>query len=193
MHMTSRTRRRTSKRRPARPNLRALTVAEKAALLDSLLAADGELRARAEALAEEQLQQVDRVVIADEVAWNLQTLSHELIDGRAGRQPGIGYVEPTEAAWELLDEECEPFLEDLARRVDTGHATAGREIGLGLLAGLYECRGFSKDGAVLSWAEDFPAEHAGAVVDRMRRLGIGPTPEEVEQVAPDWQGHLVRR
>src|SRR5680860_432953 len=108
MHMTSRTRRRTSKRRPARPNLRALTVAEKAALLDSLLAADGELRARAEALAEEQLQQVDRVVIADEVAWNLQTLSHELIDGRAGRQPGIGYVEPTEAAWLSLIHISEP-------------------------------------------------------------------------------------
>lgn len=37
----------------------------------------------------------------------------------AGRQ-GWGYVEPTEAAWELLEGALNPFLDEMRRRVELG-------------------------------------------------------------------------
>ena len=59
---------------------------------------------------------------------------------RAGPQWGGGYVDPREAADELLAEVVEPYLDDLDRRARRQARGAATEIGLGLLRGLYSGR-----------------------------------------------------
>jgi hypothetical protein len=64
--------------------------------------------------------------------------------GRAGRQWGGGYVEPHEAAYELLAEVVQPYLDDLERRARARSQHAATEIGLSLLLGLYKRAGGSR-------------------------------------------------
>ena len=62
---------------------------------------------------------VDSESIADEVKTALLDLDIDQLNGRAGRQRS-GYVKPTEAAWELLEEQLQPFLDDLKRHIALG-------------------------------------------------------------------------
>jgi hypothetical protein len=71
---------------------------------------------------------------------------------RAGPQWGGGYVDPNEAADEMLYEVVQPYLEDLERRARIGAVQAAREIGLGVLMGLYACRDEDDNDRVLTHA-----------------------------------------
>ena len=84
--------------------LDALSTAEKAAVLDELLAARPDLREPAEAYAAQVMTDADRSAVADDVEDALQGLGIEELNTRAGYRPGRGYVHPAEAADEILDE-----------------------------------------------------------------------------------------
>ena len=101
-----------------------LSAAEKAAVLDELLAARPDLREPAEAYAVQVMTDTDRSAVADDVEDGLQGLDIEELNTRAGHQPGRGYVHPAEAADEILDETLQPFLDDLQRRADLGTRSA---------------------------------------------------------------------
>ena len=116
----------------------ALSLAEKGELLDELLSARPELREQAEALAGRRLVGADRSVVADDVESSLRYHDADELNGRAGYQPGRGYVGPGEAADEILDEALQPFLDDLTRRRELGMAAT--ELAVGILCGLYACR-----------------------------------------------------
>jgi hypothetical protein len=90
--------------------LDALTAAEKGQLLDELLTARPELREHAEALAMRRMLAEDRSTVADDVESALGFHDIDELNGRAGYHPGRGYVDPGEAADEILDEALQPFL-----------------------------------------------------------------------------------
>jgi hypothetical protein len=46
-----------------------------------------------------------------------------------------GYVEPTEAAWELVEEAVMPFIEDIKRRVEAGQQEAALNTCVGVILG----------------------------------------------------------
>lgn len=48
-----------------------------------------------------------------------RAMDYDDLNARAGRHEW-GYVEPTEAAWEILEETVEPFREDMKRHLDLG-------------------------------------------------------------------------
>jgi hypothetical protein len=75
---------------------------EKAAVLDELVAGDLELKDRAERAARARLAQVDTDDVTNAVVAALLALDQEDLAARAGRMR-YGYVEPTEAAWSLLE------------------------------------------------------------------------------------------
>jgi hypothetical protein len=52
----------------------------------------------------------------------------------------VGYVDPGQAADEILDEALQPFLDDPARRGELGMMPAAVELAVGILQGLYRCR-----------------------------------------------------
>lgn len=63
----------------------------------------------------------------------------EELPAHAGRTR-YGYVEPAVAAWWLLEQAVEPWLEDITRRATLGLSDAARRLGLGVLQDLYYVR-----------------------------------------------------
>jgi len=95
-----------------------------------------------------------------------------------------GYVEPTEAAWWLLEQALEPWLEDVARRARLGLEGAPRQLGLAILEGLERVGDHSGDTErLLSWAPDFPGEAADSVLRALTDVGIELTDAERARVA----------
>lgn len=173
---------------PRRGEATALAVssdAEKAAVLDGLVASDHALGQLAERVALLRLASVDIDEVADAVAAALLALDQEELLVHAGRRR-YGYVEPTEAAWWLLEQAVEPWLEDTARRAGLGLAEAALRLGLGILQGLQRISDRTlNDDLLLGWAPDFPCETADRVTTALADAGIEATDVELARVAPD--------
>jgi hypothetical protein len=165
--------------------LDALTSAEKGELLGELLAARPELREQAEALVERRLVDEDRSAVAAELEYGLRRHDIDELTGRAGYHPGTGYVDPGEAADEILDEALQPFLDDLARRGELGMTAAVAELAVGILCGLYACRDASSE-SLLEYSPDYPIERAADVVGRCAKLGIELPVDDLLELVPEW-------
>jgi hypothetical protein len=171
------------------PALNALNLAEKGELLDTLLTARPELREQAEDLAGRRLVDEDRSVVADEVESALRFHDIDELNGRAGYHPGRGYVDPGEAAGEILDEALQPFLDDLARRSELGMNAAAVELAVGIVCGLYACREAGSE-SLLEYSPDYAVERAGDVVDRCAELRVALPVDDLLEAVPDWGGLL---
>ena len=167
----------------------ALSAAEKAAVLDELLAARPDLREPAEAYAVQVMTDTDRSAVADDVEDGLQGLDIEELNTRAGHRPGRGYVHPAEAADEILDETLQPFLDDLQRRADLGVGSASVELAVGILLGLYNCRHGNSE-TVLEYSPDYAAERASAVLSDCAKLGVELPAAELLDLMPEWSALL---
>jgi hypothetical protein len=176
----------TRRKKAAHPHVSALSPSEKGAVLDELLSRNPALLEAAEEAARRLLATVDPGAVADDVESALMSHSHEEIGDRAGYHPGEGYVEPTQAAWDILGEAFEVFVTDIERLVALGHKEAARATALGVLGGLRRCEDGPSEDTVLSWAEDFPGEAAGQVMRLLKDADIAVTAGEVEAVAPGW-------
>ena len=98
-----------------------------------------------------------------QIEAEIRALDYDDLNGRAGRHEW-GYVEPTQAAWEILEETLEPFLEDMKRHVEVGLEAEALEILKGMVLGCYRLSERT-GGDVLEWAPDFPAEAAGNALE----------------------------
>jgi hypothetical protein len=159
-----------AKRSPASGRPQALDRAqpdEAASVLRMLLARHPELAEEAGEIARELIAAVDVEAVAREIERTVLGLPVQAIGTRTGRQPW-GYVEPTEAAWALLGDAVEPFLDELRRRIELGFEAAAVATCEGIVLGLYRCRGENVDRA-LSWAADFPADTAAHAVEVLAR------------------------
>ena len=172
-----------------RSALDALSAAEKAAVLDELLAARPDLRQPAEAYAGQVMSDADRSAVADDVDDALQGLGIEELNTRAGYQPGRGYVHPAEAADEILDEALQPFLDDLYRRAGLSMRSAAAGLAAGILLGLYDCRHGNSE-TLLEYCPDYAAERASGVMSDCARLGIELPAAELLDLMPEWTAML---
>jgi hypothetical protein len=171
------------------PALDALSAAEKATVLDELLAAQPDLREPAEAYAVKVVTHADRLAVADDVEDALQGLDIEELNTRAGSRPGRGYVHPAEAADEILGEALQPFLDDLRRRADLRIGSAAAEVAVGILLGLYNCRHGNSE-TLLEYSPDYAAERASGVVSDCLKLGIELPAAELLDLMPEWDALL---
>lgn len=136
-------------------------------------------------------RRVDRAVVqvgerrAAASSRKRSALSSDELNGRAGRQRW-GYVEPTEAAWQLLEETAGSHEREIERLLALGIFGPVVETALGLVAGLYRCQGCEDGDLLLSWAPDFPLEHASWVVDKLAKAGVEFPPELLADAAPGW-------
>ena len=112
-------------------------------------------------------------------------LALDLEDLDAGPRPGR-YVEPSEAAWNAIEQAATPYLHDLERRVKLRHENEAIEICKGLVLGLYraEQHGFE----LREYAEDCPSELAAHAVDlwQRRRRNCTLPRSFIEKFTPDW-------
>jgi len=146
-------------RKKAKDTLDHLGPTECAQVLRELLARHKGLRGEANEIAESLIDDVSVEAVAEDVTDLVGSIGIDELGGRAGKQ-SWGYVEPSEAAWELLEGSLEEIRADMKRRVEAGMKPAAEKICQGIVIGLHEVAGTNADG-VLGWAPDFPAETAG--------------------------------
>lgn len=189
-------------RRPAhrkvrtRGVLQALKPAELSAVLRELLERHPDLRPDAEVIATGMMSRSSVEEVAEGVHHTVTSLDVEALHGRAGKQPW-GYVEPVDAAWEILEEAVEGYLEDMTRRVKLGLGSAAEAICRGVVLGLYRAQEERSSG-LLAWAPDFPIEQCGVVVDRLMSAAPAADRDSIrsrlrgalEDLAPDW-AHVI--
>lgn len=169
---------------------------ESAAVLRLLLDRHPEIAAEAEELARGMVTGVDAGALAEEVEQAVTGPDLDDLGSRSGRH-SWGYVEPTEAAWDILQEALDPFLADMKRHIDLGFETAATMTCAGIVLGLYRCRGKGSD-RVLGWAEDFPAESAGNAVSTLveesgaQHERAWTLPVAVVDQVPEWAAMIER-
>ena len=174
-----------------------LDSAEAASVLRKLLDRHCELHSEAEAIAMGVLAEISPFSVADDVENALLQFDYDDLNGRAGGH-SWGYVEPSEAAAELLEEAVEPFVSDMKRYLEMDLEDQARQFCQGILLGLYRVRD-GGDNDILNWAPDFPGEAAANALEvwsetggaeregapakkRRRRL----SPDFVREHMPDW-------
>jgi hypothetical protein len=129
--------------------------------------------------------------VADAVEHAMLGKDFTELGGRAGYQPGYGYVHPVEAAAEILDEELEPFRHDLERRAILGMKTAAAEFAVGILLGLYACRDAGSE-TLLEHSPDYAFERAADLLDQCRKLGVEPPVSELVDLLSEWRAIVER-
>jgi hypothetical protein len=118
---------------PPTPVLDRLRPDEHARVLRELLRGHPELRLGAEQAATALLRQASADEVAGRVVIALGEFGLDDLAARSGRIPG-GYVEPTEAACELVLDALAPIEAELRRCLELDLHAAARQTLLGLLA-----------------------------------------------------------
>ena len=129
--------------------LERLKPEEAAGVLRHLLEVHPDLATEAEEMARSLLHQVDYEDVAAEIEDEIRALDYEDLNARAGRHEW-GYVEPSEAAEEILEETVQPYREDMKRHLELGLEAEALEICKGLVLGCYRLSERA-GGDVLEW------------------------------------------
>jgi hypothetical protein len=165
-------------RRRKKDVLSHLGPRERGEVLGLLLKHHPELRDEVNAIAEDLIRDISLEAVSKEVVDLVLGIGLDALNGRAEQQPW-GYVEPGEAAWELLEEAIGDIQSDMKRRKQVGLEPAAEKICQGIVLGLHKVHNTNTDGA-LGWAPDFPAEAAARTVSalvelypRNRRMAAG--------------------
>jgi hypothetical protein len=172
--------------------LERLGADELAAVLRSLLRKHPDLKRDAESMATAIVSSPSVEDIADEVCNNLTSLDVDELSGRAGKH-SWGYVEPGQAAQDLLEEAVAESIADMNRRMDLGLEAASEAICVGIVSGLFRASSESPC-RLLEWAPDFPVEHACFVVEECvrryhaakRRAAADRLISSLSGVVPEW-------
>ena len=140
-----------------------LSPTDASSILQVLAASDEALAARITAMALARLSPVDVEEVAAALYDELEALKVEEVWDRTGRTRD-GYVEPSEAADQLVEAALAPFLQDLARYQTLGLRAEANRMCEGLLLGFYQFQHESTS-KFKNWAPDAPIIFAEAVVD----------------------------
>lgn len=170
--------------RPTNAVLGALTDAEKAEVLDLLVADNPSISRDAASHSRAQLGEIVIEDVAGDVSAALLALEQNDLANRAGGTRH-GYVEPTEAAWQLLEEALKPWLEDIGRRAALGLRDGALDLAIAVLGGLQSVDGRTDEERLLSWAPDFAFEAAHSVVNALTQAGVDGDDERLRR-ALDW-------
>ena len=182
----------------------ALDAAGTKRLLATILEAHPELLDEVADLADAQLADVTPEDVAEDVVSALEGLCVEDIWDRSGTQRDGEYVEPTEAAWAVVEEAVSPFIADLERRLELGRVEEAAAVCQGTLLGLYRLS--QREGEFLDgWAPDSLEEAAGLAVETWKKRRRGRTStgatrtrewgamrEFVSDVLPEWRSFMTR-
>ncbi|MFQ5812175.1 MAG: hypothetical protein ACE5I2_03130 [Anaerolineae bacterium] len=164
------------------------------AILRILAGSDEQLATRIAEIATAYLSEVDPEEVAAILYDELNFLEVEDVWDRAG-PTRYGYVEPGEAAGQMIEEVLEPFLEELAKYQKLDMNTEANRMCMGLLLGLYQFEHESTS-KFKDWAPDAPIIFAETVVDAWKdgtpsRADIAAVKAFVEDELGGWGARLV--
>ncbi len=174
-------------------------------MLWHLLANHPEIEEEAAELALSLLQGTSFDAVADDVDEAVRSLGIEELYAGAGER-AWGYFEPADAAWQVLEEKIQPFLEEIRRRAALGLNDEVLEFTKGVVLGFYRVDVEDRCEAV-EHAPDFAAEYACKAVDLWRKTRpsggkvgqAGRTTRRtfprdfVRECLPEWESMLLPR
>ena len=171
-----------------------LSPTDALSVLRTLADSDEALARRIAEMATARLSGVDLEEVAAVLYDELDTLEVEEVWDRAGRTRH-GYVEPGEAADQMIEEVLEPFLEELTKYQKIGMNTEANRMCMGLLLGLYRFKHESTS-EFKDWAPDAPGIFAETVVDAWKagspsRADVKAVKACVEDEVGGWGACLV--
>ena len=134
--------------------------------------------------------------VAEDVEWNLEEPDLDDLNSRAGRHRS-GYVDSTDAAYEILREAIEPTIKEMRRQIELGLEREAPETCKGLILGLYGVRDKKVD-LCLAWAPDFSENTAEEILSEW--IGDGKNtgkkrhfPQSfIDQHVPEWKSLFDR-
>jgi hypothetical protein len=190
--------------RPPAPKTAAPGVLDRLAgeeattVLRRLLDIHPELRPQADQIATDLVSSSSAEDVAADVFDRVTAVDLDALHERAGAH-SWGYVEPCEAASELLLESVEDLVEDMNRKAELGLAPAAEAVCKGIIQGLYRARKTQSDG-VLGWDPDFPAQQAGCTLKEFirscpcaaRQAALESLVEKLVRETPEWEDMFRR-
>jgi hypothetical protein len=141
---------------------------ELAKVLHQILIRHRDLRDEANSIATDLLNDISVEAVSKEVTDMILGVGLEVLGNRAGKRPW-GYVEPGEAAWEVLEESIEGIEKEMEKRMQAGLERSAEKLCQGIVIGLHNAMAANCDGA-LAWAPDFPVEAASRTVSNLLDL-----------------------
>ena len=163
-------------------------------ILKTLARDDEHLAARITEIATARLSEVDPEEVAIVLYDELDALEVEEVWDRAG-PTRHGYVDPGEAADQMIEEVIEPYLEELKKYQELGMNVEANRMCMGLLLGLYQFDDESTS-KFKDWAPDAPSSFAWAVVDAWKagapsRADVKAVKASIEDELGGWGARLV--
>jgi len=105
-----------------------------------------------------------------------------------------GYASPAEAAVDIIEEELQPFFDQVERYHELGMGEQEATYGMAVILGIYRFEHESKS-EFKQWAEDLPAECAGNLLEEWRgrnpkQGGIDAMYAFIRERCPKWASRL---
>lgn len=163
-----------------------LSFTDAVSILRTLADSDEALARRIVEIALARLHGVDPEEVAAVLYDQLGALEVEEVWDRAG-ETRHGYVEPGEAADQMVEEVLEPFLEELGKYQKLGMNAEANKMCMGLLLGLHRFEHESTS-EFKDWAPDAPTVFAEAVVDTWKE--DSPDYADIAEVKTFVEGEL---
>jgi len=110
---------------------------------------------------------VDVNEIMDDVFGALDNLDMDDLSSRSGRTR-YGYVEPSDAAWELFEEKIQPFIDEIMRNYKRELPDVAKAYCIGIVKGL-KCYEKSSSSDLADWLPDAPGECIYTVVEEWKK------------------------
>src|SRR6516165_2451083 len=143
-----------------------LTAEQALEIIERLGRKGGKIREAVLAEAINVLTEIDLDETADEVFAVLDSIDVQDCWDRSGRSRD-GYTSPDEAASEIIEEELQPFFDQVERYHEMGLREQEATYCMGVIFGIYRYERESKS-EFRKWSEDIPAECGGFLLDKWR-------------------------
>jgi hypothetical protein len=167
----------------------AISSEDAFAILRILADRNPEILKQIEEIANEYLQDILPDEVEEDVFEALEMIEVEEVWDRSGSTRD-GYVEPYEMAWEIMDEELEPFLDQMRKYQKLSFEREAKQFCMGILKGIYRFEKESRS-EYKEWATDGPREAFESIKqewidedkngDRTREIN-----EFIQMNCPDW-------
>lgn len=172
-----------------------LTLVEAVAILKALAASDEQLANRIAELGLAYLDPVDTGAVAAGLYEDLEALEVEDVWNRSGKTR-YGYVETSEAAYQMIEEVIDPYLKQIKKYQTLGLAAEACKLCMGLLLGLYQFERESQS-KFKDWATDAPGEFAASVIaawqaGKPRRKEVTTLKQFMAVQLNGWGAHLAK-
>ena len=147
--------------------IQSLSADEAALVFKDMLDNDPSLMKKAYESAIKVICDVDADEVMNNVYNTLDRLDMDDLSGRAGKTR-YGYVEPTEAAWELFKEALDPFIDEMKKNQKCALPAAAKAYCIGIIRGLWMYKEDSTSDFA-DWLEDAPDQCVDTVIDEWKK------------------------